>query len=534
MRTKGNVKEMVDCNALHLFEGWRIPVRSFVIVILTLSNIVLIPYSYTLSTNHFAAHAAYTRATTATGGPVVNDRNLKVQTIFKGLHLPTSMAFLGLNDILVLEKNEGIVNRIVDGKMMNQSLLHVNVAVGVEQGMLGIAVAKNTNNDGSRNVFLYYTELEIGSPHNRLYKYELTADNSQLINPRLLLDLPAISSSTIGENNNHNGGKVIIGPDNNVYAVIGDVGGHQGEAQNLQKGASLDGTSGIFRITQDGQPVADNPLVGNTGDSSSGKHGKEGEGGSSSPFLNYHYAYGIRNSFGMDFDPETGKLWDTENGPGYGDEINLVVPGFNSGWVQVQGIWKVNGPAPGAAIGDDSNNPPKNLVTFGDKGVYRPPEFTWLSTIGPTALKFLNSAKLGSQYQNDMFVGDVNTGTLYHFKLNQERDGLALTGPLVDKVANTQEESEQSALGHGFGTITDLQVGPDGYLHVLTLAGNIYRIIPASFSSSSASGDNVSHSNNNDNNTSSNQSTKKNPNPGTSGKLVNEIKPSSIVGGLIK
>ena len=54
--------------------------------------------------------------------------------------------------------------------------------------------------------------------------------------------------------------------------------------------------------------------------------------------LNKYYAYGIRNSFGIDFDPVTGKLWDTENGPGYGDEINLVEPGFNSGWSKVQGI----------------------------------------------------------------------------------------------------------------------------------------------------------------------------------------------------
>ena len=50
-----------------------------------------------------------------------------------------------------------------------------------------------------------------------------------------------------------------------------------------------------------------------------------------------YYAYGIRNSFGMDFDPVTGNLWDTENGPSYGDEINLVEPGFNSGWQVVQG-----------------------------------------------------------------------------------------------------------------------------------------------------------------------------------------------------
>lgn len=53
-----------------------------------------------------------------------------------------------------------------------------------------------------------------------------------------------------------------------------------------------------------------------------------------------YYGYGIRNSFGIYFDPITGKLWDTENGPNYGDEINLVEPGFNSGWSQIQDVWK--------------------------------------------------------------------------------------------------------------------------------------------------------------------------------------------------
>ena len=52
----------------------------------------------------------------------------------------------------------------------------------------------------------------------------------------------------------------------------------------------------------------------------------------------WHYAYGIRNSFGFDFDPVTGNIWDTENGADYKDELNLVMPGFNSGWSQVMGL----------------------------------------------------------------------------------------------------------------------------------------------------------------------------------------------------
>jgi aldose sugar dehydrogenase len=171
-------------------------------------------------------------------------------------------------------------------------------------------------------------------------------------------------------------------------------------------------------------------------------------------------------------------LWDTENGPTFGDEVNLINPGFNSGWSQVASIWKT-GANPGPVIGADNSNAPKNLVTFGGKAVYRTSEFSWLPTIGPTALKFLDSAKLGSQYQNDMFVEDVNTGSLYHFKLNHNRDGLVLSGSLADKVADNLDELKSVIFGKGFGTITDLQIGPDGYLYVLTIDGTIYRIVPA-------------------------------------------------------
>ena len=131
---------------------------------------------------------------------------------------------------------------------------------------------------------------------------------------------------------------------------------------------------------------------------------------------NLYYAYGIRNGFGMDFDPVTGTLWDTENGPSFGDEINLVQPGFNSGWVKIQGFAKDQ------LAG--KIDPAKDLVNVGGKGVYTDPKFVWNQPVAPTALKFLNSDKLGKQYQNTMFVGDVLTGNLYNFKLNPERTGL--------------------------------------------------------------------------------------------------------------
>jgi aldose sugar dehydrogenase len=406
----------------------------------------------------FALHYVYGQASFSGGQPIINDPSLKADLVFQGLRNPTSMAFLGPNDILVLEKDQGTVQRIVNGNMLPEPVLHVNVATEGERGMLGIAFAKDPTANGTtaRFVFLYYTEGNSGADlGNRVYRYELV--DNKLISSKLILNLPADPGPI------HDGGKVLIGPDKDVYAVIGDLRNHRTQAQNIASGGPPDLTSGIIRVTQEGKPVFNSPL------------------GNTYP-LNLYYAYGIRNSFGMDFDPVTGKLWDTENGPNYGDEINLVEPGFNSGWAQVQGIWTPKGEIENENAGP-LNLHPSNLVDFDGKGKYRAPEFIWFQCVAPTPLKFLSSTKLGKQYQNDMFVGDYNNGNLYHFKLNQNRTGLVLSSSLADKIANTPEDAKPVIFGTGFdGGITDLQVGPDGYLYVLTFAGAIYRIVPVSSS----------------------------------------------------
>ena len=390
---------------------------------------------------------------------ILKDPNLKVELVAEGLQPSTSMAFLGPNDILVLEKETGTVQRITDGKVLPQPLLQVPVSPTNERGMLGIAISKHDN--GPTYVFLYYTAASgdgAQSIANVLYRYELANNNQQLVNPKLLLNLPALPGT------NHNGGKVVVGPDNNVYAVIGDLKTHRTQTENVVNGPPADSTGGILRVTQDGQPVPNPPL------------------GQSEAPLNLYYAYGVRNSFGFGFDPVTSKIWDTENGPKYGDEINLVEPGFNSGWAQVMGIWAPEGAIGKETAGSVISNPSPNLVDFAGKGKYSPPEFTWLKPVAPTALTFLNSVKLGKQYQNDMFVGDYKNGDLYHFKLDQARTGLVLNGTLANKISDTPQDSQPLIFASGFdGGITDLQVGPDdGYLYVLTFAGSIYRIVPTS------------------------------------------------------
>jgi glucose/arabinose dehydrogenase len=391
------------------------------------------------------ADAAYVKAKPISSGPSVNVPNLKVEVVFKNsgkLDTPTtSMAFLGANDILVLEKNQGTVRRIIDGHLQANPVLQVKVGNEIEWGMLGIAVSKS----GTKTyVFLYYTELDGGQKilGNRLYRDEWV--NDKLVNPLLLLDLPA-NSPQKGQENNHDGGKVVVGPDHNVYVTIGDVGGRNGQAQNNEGGDPVDGTSSILRVTPDGLPVGEGIL------------------GDTIP-LRLYYAYGIRNSFGFDFDPVTGNICDTENGADDKDELNLVMPGFNSGWSQVMGL------AP------KKFSPENDLVNFGGKGKYSDPQFVWKQTIGPTALGFLNSAKLGKEYENTIFTGDVNNGNLYNFKLTPDRSALALDGPLSDHIANTPDEEQSIIFGQGFGVITDIKAGPDGYLYILGYDGTIYRI----------------------------------------------------------
>jgi aldose sugar dehydrogenase len=424
---------------------------------------------------------------------IISDPNLKSQVVFEenieieenSLSPVSSMAFLSPNEILLLDKGKGLVKKIINGTLIDEPLVDVAVGNEFERGLVGIATnvdasaEKGFNNRNITNVYLYFTQSshsEDGKDYcpwpqpcvpeyepigNRLYKYQLK--NDRLTNPKLLLDLPAEPGAV------HNGGALLIGPDNNIYIVVGDLvfprtePGSITKAENYQNGTEPDGRAGILRITQDGRVVS----VGNS----------ESKGilGNTHP-LNKYYAYGIRNSFGMDFDPVSGKLWDAENGPVYGDEINLVEPGFNSGWKKVQGIWKPVGEEKAAL----ESHP--DILDFDGEGKYSSPEFIWNETVAPTALKFFDSDKLGKQYENDMFVGDVNNGNIYRFELNKDRNELKLDGVLKDRIANSTKELTNVIFAKGFGVITDLDVGPkDGYLYVLSHKGTkvtITRILP--------------------------------------------------------
>lgn len=441
-----------------------------------LSSVLAVLSILTLLFCFYSNGVFFSHAVLAASEPKVNNPNLKVEVVAEGLIYPTSMSFLGPNNILVLEKNNGTVRSVINGTLLSEPLLDVNVASPGEMGMLGIAVAKNqTNSKTTTHVFLYYTEYTeddndicLKPSHcegwkqpksNNLYRYELVDD--KLVNPKLLLKLPALPYSAF-----HMGGSIVIGPDNNIYIPVGEGNYPNTWASNVEYGLPPEGTGGILRLSLDGQPVLNDTIISNT-----------------EP-LNLYYAYGIRNSFGIDFDPVSKKLWDTENGPGFGDEVNIVEKGFNSGWKSVQGIWKAKEYLDGVLGGESLTkyvifDDPDDLVNFKGKGEHSFPEFTWNQTVGVTALKFLSSDKLGEQYENGLFVASYMNGVIYHFDLKIDRSGLLLLSPLDDTVANSNDETQSVVFGKGFGGITDLEVGPDGYLYALSFtSGKIYKIMP--------------------------------------------------------
>jgi aldose sugar dehydrogenase len=131
--------------------------------------------------------------------------------------------------------------------------------------------------------------------------------------------------------------------------------------------------------------------------------------------------------------------------------------------VKVQGIWKPDFDTMGIL-----SNSPTGLVNFGGRGKYSAPEFIWNSPVAPTGLKFFSSTAYGPVYENDLFVADANTGRIYHFNLNENRTELKLEGPLTDKIAQSMAEVKDVTFAEGFGRITDLPVGPDGNLYILS------------------------------------------------------------------
>jgi len=296
--------------------------------------------------------------------PTLDDPGLAVTTVTAGLTYPTTMAFLGPDDILVLQKDDGLVRRVLNGVLLQDPVLDLATQPTGERGLLGIAI----NTESPPGVFLYYTEVDDpelnGAPDsgallgNRIYRYDWNAGTGRLEHRALVVALP-VGTAAI-----HNGGIVVLGPPNPgpgqsgdgalLYTVIGDLT-RNGQTANFVGGAPPDDTAVILRINQDGTPAEGNPFVPYCSVTTVQQCPTGGgcPGGETClTGVARYLAYGIRNSFGLALDPVTGSLWQTENGTNFYDELNRITVGMNGGWQQIGRARRARPRGPGRSLPD--------------------------------------------------------------------------------------------------------------------------------------------------------------------------------------
>ena len=436
-------------------------------------------------------------------GPSMLDPNLSVTTVVTGLSQPTSMAFIGNNDFFVLEKNTGKVQRVKNGVVQNPAPLDLAVNSASERGALGIALHPNFLLNGF--VYLYWTESSTGADStnvadvfqplsNRVDRY--IWNGSTLAFDRNLIKLRAYQADANQPlRGNHNGGVLRFGPDGKLYIMMGD-NGRRGLLQNNQLGPVPDDQFGgpepddahltgfILRLNDDGSTPTDNPFF-NAATTLTGQAAAN---------IKKLYAYGVRNGFGLAFDPLSGNLWDQENGDDAFDEMNRVTAGSNNGWVEMMG--PVSRVAQFKQIESTYGNGDLQQLRWSPSLIadtpaaalarlymlpgahYNDPEFSWKYAIPAAPLGFAQGRGLGPQFEGDMFVGAARTflagGFLFRFKLTPDRQHFAFTDSrLNDLVADNLDkfdinESETLLIGRDFGITTDIETGPNGNLFIVS------------------------------------------------------------------
>ena len=496
------------------------------------------------------------RVEAQSSAPEMTVPNLAVRTSISDLITPISMAFVGANDFFVLEKNTGKVQRVVNGAVQS-TVLDLGVNFASERGLLGIAL--HPNFPANPGVYLYWTCRSTALPADPFFPDEtrcldanmFAADTEEILQVPLLgnrVDRFVWNGSTLtfdhnlimlrafqndgapvpaGQGDeeqpargNHDGGVLRFGPDGKLYIFFGD-NGRRGQLQNLPCGptANCPGpaqpddqfggpepddahfTGVIIRLNADGTTPTDNPFFA-AGATIPGQVGEN---------IKKIFAYGLRNGFGMDFDPVSGALWEQENGDDSFSELNRVDPGFNSGWVQIMGPperiaqYKAietspeNDPCLGTPyfglqqfrwsptlIADSAGEAMSRLFVL-PGSQYSAPEFSWKFEVSPGAIGFVRGRGLGPQYENDLFMGGAHSFLqgrhVFHFNLSCNRRKIGVDDPrLEDRVADNLckfdlTESESLLIGRNFGTVTDIQTGPNGNLFVVSIdTGSVFEI----------------------------------------------------------
>jgi glucose/arabinose dehydrogenase len=314
---------------------------------------------------------------------------VKVIPIATGLNGPSGFTFSPNGKIWYLERGTGEVH-ILD-PVTKQDHLFFSIA-GVngsgERGALGIALHPRW--PVKPFVYVYVTRTHNGQLQNQVVR--LRANGGTGTDLRILLATPASTDPY------HNGGRIAFGPDGKLYVVIGD-GHNDANAQDLT--SNLRGK--VLRLDTDGTAASGNPL-------------------------GRIWSFGLRNSYGFAFDPKTGRLWETENGPACTDEINLIVKGGNFAWGPNESC---SGSIPQST--NNSGPSPRRL-----------PKAYFSSTIGITGAAFCAQCGLGAGFNGDLIFGDVNSGTIRAVNMNATRTGFA-SNPRIVLVAPSSVHSVEVA-----------------------------------------------------------------------------------------
>ena len=249
--------------------------------------------------------------------------SIKVLKVKGGLRGPAGFTFLPGGKLLYAERGTGQIRILnLETKHTRRFFTIAGVNGAGERGALGVAVHPAWPDQPF--VYVFATRNAGGNLRNQIVRIRANKHDGAWkgVGMKVLLSAPASNDPY------HNGGRIEFGPDGRLYAIVGD-GHNSTNAQDVT--GNLRGK--ILRLRADGGVPADNPMIG-------------GE-------RTRMFAYGIRNSFGFAFDPDTGDLWETENGPGCNDEVNRIVAGENYGWGPSESCPNTNnsGPSPRLPVG---------------------------------------------------------------------------------------------------------------------------------------------------------------------------------------
>jgi glucose/arabinose dehydrogenase len=327
------------------------------------------------------------------------------KTIVKQAHSPASFTFLPDGRILYGERDTGNI-QLYDPETKQTALLFTVpdvVHVG-EQGLLGLAVDPKWPT--ASNVYAYATRNISGNLKNEIVKIKVVNDKG--------VSFKVIFKSNTTPGMYHDGGHIAFGPDKKLYAVVG-------ESHDEANAQDLSSTAGkVLRMTKNGNAPNDNPFPGSL-----------------------VFTYGLRNSFGFTFDPQTDLMWETENGPNCNDEINLEQPGENHAW----------GPHETCA-----GQAPQNTNQDGPQPRIMP--LAWYgTTIAPTGAVFCDGCKLTGA-EGDLFFSAFNTGEIRELTLTADRKGIA----------------SQSVVYANAGGIFSMERGPDGEIY-FSATNAIYKLV---------------------------------------------------------